>query len=524
MSIRLNKQSLNIFSLEKIILSFGFLLIIIYLFLSRSLWLDECYLAYNLTDSSFSSLFKPLHFRQVAPIGFLIVSKLSFWLFGDSALSLRLPSMLAGFASLLLANSIFKRVLNKNSHLIALLLFVTTPIFYRYTYELKQYIFDLAIFELVLFFYLKIESDYSHKNLMKLGFTGALAIWFSLVSVIGLTFIGLMIFLDLIRQKEKISSIKNSIIYCYSLWLISFATYYILFIYNHPHHKFMVSCWKYDESLYGFPFSYQINEIIKWLVTRQVHMISYFSLTNNKLTGIITVALLIVGFATLIFKEKKLAIKLIFFPICFHVTLALINVYPFSQRLCLYLLPVYIFLIVKGIERLKNKKTIFCLIILAVLSFWSINLIKQRISNSISRIESSYEDKLFSYLNRNVSEGENIVLLNIDAMIYQIYYHKKYPLEKRNVIFDYKLTDNYEVDYYYLLKNNLHGNVMYYSFDGKPNASVFRKLEREVTWFVFHSRKANLRDVKKYLLKFKYTTYKQVLLGKKIILKAKFTK
>ena len=522
---KINKQSLNVFSLENIILTFGFLLIFIYLFLSRSLWLDECYLAYNLIDSSFSSLFQPLHFRQVAPIGFLIVSKLSFWLFGDSALSLRLPSILAGLVALLLANNIFKRVLDKKSHLIALLLFVTTPLFYRYTYELKQYIFDLAIFELILFFYLKIESDYSRKNLMKLGFTGALAIWFSLVSVIGLTFIGLMIFLYLIRQKEKKSSIKNSIIYCYSLWLISFATYYILFIYNHPHQKFQVSHWKYELGLYGFPLSYQINEIIKWLAARQVELITYFSFTNNKFVGIITVVLLLIGFATLIFKEKKLAVKLIFFPICVHVALALIIVYPFSYRLCLYLLPVYILLIVKGIEGLRNKKTILCLIIIAALSFWSINLIKQRISTSISMIESSYEDKLFSYLSKNVSEGENIVLLNIDAMIYQIYYHKKYPLlEERNVIFDYKLTDSTEVDYYYLLKNNLLGNDFYYSFDGKPNASVFRKLEGELTWFVFPSTKANLQDVKKYLLKFKYTTYKQVLFGKRTVLKAKFAK
>ena len=112
---KINKQSLNVFSLENIILTFGFLLIFIYLFLSRSLWLDECYLAYNLIDSSFSSLFQPLHFRQVAPIGFLIVSKLSFWLFGDSALSLRLPSILAGLVALLLANNIFKRVLDKKT-------------------------------------------------------------------------------------------------------------------------------------------------------------------------------------------------------------------------------------------------------------------------------------------------------------------------------------------------------------------------------------------------------------------------
>ena len=411
---------------------------------------------------------------------------------------------------MLLANSIFRRALNKKGHMIALFIFVTTPVFYRYANEFKQYIFDLAILELILFLYLKTHGTYSRKNLLTLGLVGAFATWFSLVSIFTLAFIGLIMFSCLASRKEKTSQYKDLFQYCFLLWLISFGIYYVAFLYNHPHRQYQAAYWKYEDGLHGFPLSYQIKEVSKWSIEGQVRILSYFSLMKSKPTGTITILLMALGLFSLISKEKNLGIKFIYLPILIHVISAILNVYPFSFRLCLYLLPIYIFLVTKGLEQLQNKKIILCLIIFAISIFWSYNLIKERISESISIIKSSYEDKLFSYLDSNIYEDENVVLLNRYAMIYQIYYHNKYPLRNRNVLYDYKSVDNIEVDLYNLFKNNSPDLNLRFSSDGLPNPSVFDKLEKKPTWFVYHNPRADLLEVARYLIKFNYIIHKQI--------------
>ena len=52
-----------------------------YLF-DRSLWLDECLLALNIIRRSPSALLQPLDFHQQAPVGFLLLERLSVSLFG----------------------------------------------------------------------------------------------------------------------------------------------------------------------------------------------------------------------------------------------------------------------------------------------------------------------------------------------------------------------------------------------------------------------------------------------------------
>ncbi|HEX6657590.1 MAG TPA: hypothetical protein VF065_05885, partial [Ilumatobacter sp.] len=69
---------------------------------NRSLWLDEAFLAINLTEKSFSELFGRLEFLQSAPVGFLLAQKSVITLLGDSEYSMRLIPLLASIASLIL--------------------------------------------------------------------------------------------------------------------------------------------------------------------------------------------------------------------------------------------------------------------------------------------------------------------------------------------------------------------------------------------------------------------------------------
>src|SRR5215207_11463259 len=63
----------------------------------RSLWSDEAMLALNIVNRNVSGLFKPLDYDQGAPIGFLLVEKISHLLFGRNEYSLRLFPLIAGW-------------------------------------------------------------------------------------------------------------------------------------------------------------------------------------------------------------------------------------------------------------------------------------------------------------------------------------------------------------------------------------------------------------------------------------------
>jgi len=112
----------------------------------RSLWLDELFLADNILHRGFRDLlFVPLSQYQAAPPGFLILEKLSVLLFGSGERALRLPSMLAGLASLPMFLFLVQRTLNARAGLIAIAFFVFLGPLIYYSNELKPYELDAAL-------------------------------------------------------------------------------------------------------------------------------------------------------------------------------------------------------------------------------------------------------------------------------------------------------------------------------------------------------------------------------------------
>src|SRR4051812_30883103 len=79
-------------------------------FSSRSLWVDEAFLANNIIQNSFFNLVKPLTDNQHAPIGFLLVEKLLTYLLGTSEEAFRLFPLLCSCISLILFYLLVKRI------------------------------------------------------------------------------------------------------------------------------------------------------------------------------------------------------------------------------------------------------------------------------------------------------------------------------------------------------------------------------------------------------------------------------
>jgi hypothetical protein len=109
----------------------------------RSLWLDESFLALDLIRGGVPALLGHLDFNQGAAPGFLLVEK-GIEVVDRSEAALRLPSLVFGLATVVLAWRVARRVCSPAAALIAYALVAFSPALVYYSSELKQYAGDTA--------------------------------------------------------------------------------------------------------------------------------------------------------------------------------------------------------------------------------------------------------------------------------------------------------------------------------------------------------------------------------------------
>ncbi len=148
---------------------------------NRSLWLDESYIALNIVQRSFSQLFGPLDYHQVAPIGFLLIEKVAVQAFGNTEYALRLFPLLCGIVALFLFYKLAPSYLAPRAVTLGLGLFsIADPSIY-YSSEVKQYSSDvtvaLILYLIAIRYWEQEKPTFGHKAIF--GIVGSIAIWFS---------------------------------------------------------------------------------------------------------------------------------------------------------------------------------------------------------------------------------------------------------------------------------------------------------------------------------------------------------
>jgi hypothetical protein len=116
----------------------------------RAVWHDEAAVVVNVLSQGFGDLLGPLRFHEAAPPLFLWLLKATSLALGDSSLSLRLPSFLAGVASLLLLAHVAGRLLAPRAVPWAVLMFAASEQLLWHASEAKPYALDVLAATLVL--------------------------------------------------------------------------------------------------------------------------------------------------------------------------------------------------------------------------------------------------------------------------------------------------------------------------------------------------------------------------------------
>ena len=306
---------------------------------NRSFWLDEAFLANNIKFRSFSELLEPLEYSQVAPIGFLWAEKLMANMFGLSELSLRFLPFIVSILSIYLLYDLSKILLGRKMALFIAIAFILPLNITYFSSELKQYMTDLFTGLVLFWSYFKFFSgEYNNSRVIFLGILGGILVWISNITPIILTTIGLAIFLNLLKNFNMYKLI--SIISAYTIWLLSFFTYYVRFIHNHPTSEIMKSYWS------GLFMPTNFSEMPHWVLNTFDDM--FRSTAGHNEMTFVCIILFFLGIAH-VFIIRKYRLLYLLLPFVIHLVLSALQIYPFGSRLVLYLIPFLLFYEVLGI-------------------------------------------------------------------------------------------------------------------------------------------------------------------------------
>jgi hypothetical protein len=318
----------------------------------RSLWLDESFVALNIQNQSLLDLISgPLEYVQVAPFGFLVVESILIQL-SSSEISLRFLPFIGGLGLLFLAGVISQKYLeNLYSKLFFASLFAFSPVLIYYSQELKQYSLDAFISLIAIFIWISKDKI----KPLWIGLIGFFSLFFSQTALIVFGVLAVFIFFT----KSSTGFKLNKKIYILSLWLLgaSVQLLYTLQARNSDSSELLTSWWKNNG---GFP---NWGEgLISPLVWSTDAIASFFWLgigvpgragpeSGNAIgLGLILSSPLI--FSALRYQKNKISFPATLVLVGF--LLGVFQLYPFSSRLIIFLLPFLFFILAVGLENQNN--------------------------------------------------------------------------------------------------------------------------------------------------------------------------
>jgi hypothetical protein len=301
--------------------------LLIVIFRNRSLWLDEAALGFNIVSSSYSQLLRPLSYEQVAPIGYLLLSKACNALFGYNDIAIRIPSIIA---YLCLFSILARRASRSPEWLLRFVFIVAAAGVIKYAFELKQYIYDV-LFMVVLLIYGGVIFSRHRLSLL-----------FSSVSVLlsNVTFIQLPLFALLFGLKHSRS--RAALLVRLLVVSLPLAIYYFAFAYHHPASDSMREHWSQH-----FLFSGQENALA-FVVERLGGVVrsGYFTSVFQLLW-----IFYLVGLIKYVRDRMYFELAVTQLPFVTHLAFSALGLYPFDGgRLTLYLIVPFAYVAADGLQ------------------------------------------------------------------------------------------------------------------------------------------------------------------------------
>ena len=318
-----------------IILIIGIVLRIVYQFIFISYNVDEVNLASNIVNSGYWELLYPLKNGQSAPPLFLVIQKFTSQ-FGDYLWSFKVLSFLSSTIALVF---IFTWIKEHKYHLFWILgffLFSVSPFVIYNSLTLKQYTFDLSIGLLLCWLLLRAKKP----NNYFIGIVLTLSCLLSNMALFYCVAFGIVKFVNVIRHEKWSDVIKSIAPYVLSPFI--YVCYFLWFINQEGANELRLYMSHYWEGAF-LPLD---ASIFDWTLSTLNGIGSYF-FSAYRFLSVILCVLSIIGFInfwnSILTKNKTsfLSQAVLFYSVVLvvHLVFSACHLYPFSDRLYLYLAP-----------------------------------------------------------------------------------------------------------------------------------------------------------------------------------------
>jgi hypothetical protein len=324
----------------------------------RSLWLDESFVALNVTGRSFGGLFSTLSLAVSLPKGYLVLDKLFVTIFGQSEQAFRAVAFISSLVALVGLVFLARRILAPTATLLAVSLFAVSDSLLRFSSELKQYETDVAVTILVLLFavarLLPVEKP-TARDLAALAAVGPVAVFFSQPSLFVLASVGIVLSFKWIRTDRWHAAVGLALVGVF--WLVSLIAYYAVSV-GKERTSGLVSSW----NPYFFPLPPHSVSEIAWLPRHFLRVFAdppgftYGNPTSVRFPMTLVAALVFfAGCLSLVRRQRGQVLALLLGPLTFALIASAAHQYPFGDRLLLFAVPLLVLTLGEGVWRIGRR-------------------------------------------------------------------------------------------------------------------------------------------------------------------------
>ncbi len=460
-----------------LLIAIGIFLRLFHYFDNRSLWEDEIYLSTGIDRLSFSQLFhQTLDFQQKAPIGYLVVVKLCTMLFGPREMGLRFFPLICGIGSLFVFVPVARKFLDNLGLVVAVGILALAPPLVYHSVEAKQYSVELFGTILLLYTYIRYNDKTGIRAWVLWGLWGAVIPWFSYSSVFIMAGMALTIGLKCLFEKQW--KLLPKLVMLFVLWFGSFAVNYVIFTQKDAHTGWLVDFFVHHDAF--IPLS---SKAPIWLATHFVGFFNYplgLSWAVVYKYGAFFQMLYRVAWVPMLFsllgvyyllKHDRWLLLLIFGTFFIVLVASVVKLYPFHERLTVFLAPLTILLLASGCEIIFTdnhyKKFARWALVLVLLIGPAKNSFAALCNTGLfGDYKKSYHREAFLYLDNHFQPGDTVYVYWNDLPAWQ-FYKKLYPFKysaKEGT--DFRYTSHSFPEYFAKLDSEIK------PFDGKKRVWI----------------------------------------------------
>jgi hypothetical protein len=315
--------------------------------------LDESWLAINVVERDLTGLLQPLDWGQGAPIGYLVVLKILTRLGGETEYALRLPSLLAGIALVVLLPALCRASFPRDAWLpaVATLLAGVNNNLGSYSVFAKPYAIDALAGVLVPLVALKAaETRWRGKTVVTAAVLFVLLPWLSFASVFVLGGVGAIGLAISCWRRQWSEAMRAGTVY--ALAAGSFLAHYWMFVAHNPFFQGAMQGPEFSHDVLNFKIT-SIETLLPW----GEHLRVIFGVlpgVPDAMAGLAALVILIgAGAAS---SRLKLVGGWLFGPLVAVGVGAALHLYPLATRTLLFLIPELVVLLGLGLITLSRVR------------------------------------------------------------------------------------------------------------------------------------------------------------------------